>query len=154
MVPCMRVCLGGTFSSLHKGHKTLLTKAFQIAGSDGSVLIGVTSAAIAKKKGIHASFKTRKQSIERFLSEEHIRTQVEIIPLSDPFGPTLERDFDAIVVSPETKSTAETINEQRRLFGKKPLRIVVVPLVLAEDNQPIRSSRIRRREIDENGYML
>jgi len=154
MVPCMRVCLGGTFYPLHKGHKALLRKAFQVAGSNGSVLIGVTSATMVKKKGIRVSFKKRKQSLERFLSEENIRTQVEIISLSDAYGPALEGDFDAIVVSPETKPTAERINEKRRILRKKPLQIVVVPFVLAEDNQPIRSSRIRRKEIDKNGFVL
>ena len=80
--------------------------------------------------------------------------QATIQPLSNKFGPTLEGDFDAIVVSPETKPTAEEINKKRKQLGKKPLQIVVIPFVLSEDNQPISSSRIRRKEIDENGTML
>jgi pantetheine-phosphate adenylyltransferase len=150
----MHVCVGGTFSPLHKGHKVLLKKAFQVAGAKGAVFIGVTSAALAKKKGELPSFQKRKQSIEQFLAEENVLEQATIQPLSDKFGPTLEGDFDAIVVSPETKPTAEEINKKRKQLDKKPLQIIVIPFVLSEDNQPISSSRIRRKEIDENGTML
>jgi pantetheine-phosphate adenylyltransferase len=150
----MNVCLGGTFYPFHKGHKVLLKKAFQVAGAQGSVFIGVTSAAMVKKKGKFASFEKRKQLIEQFLTEENVLEQVTIQPLSNKFGPTLKGDFDAIVVSPETKPTAEEINKKRTQLRKKPLQIVVIPFVLSEDNQPISSSRIRRKEIDENGTML
>jgi pantetheine-phosphate adenylyltransferase len=150
----MHVCVGGTFSPLHKGHKVLLKKAFQVAGAKGAVFIGVTSAALAKKKGELPSFQKRKQSIEQFLAEENVLEQATIQPLSDKFGPTLEGDFDAIVISPETKPTAEEINKKRKQLDKKPLQIIVIPFVLSEDNQPISSSRIRRKEIDENGTML
>ena len=154
MVTRMNVCLGGTFYPLHQGHKLLLKKAFQVAGPNGSVFIGVTSAAMAKKKGKITSFEKRKQSIEQFLAEENILAQATIQPLSNKFGPTLEGDFDVIVVSPETKPTAEEINKKLKQLGKKPLQIVVIPFVLSEDNQPISSSRIRLKEIDENGTML
>ena len=150
----MYVCVGGTFYPLHKGHKVLLKKAFQVAGAKGSVFIGVTSAALVKKKGELPSFQKRTQSIEQFLAEENVQKQATIQRLSNKFGPTLKGDFDAIVVSPETKPTAEEINKKRKQLGKKPLRIVVIPFVLSEDNQLISSSRIRRMEIDENGAML
>ena len=38
----MKVCIGGTFNTLHKGHKKLFDKAFQISGKNGDVFIGVT----------------------------------------------------------------------------------------------------------------
>jgi pantetheine-phosphate adenylyltransferase len=154
MVTCMNVCLGGTFYPLHKGHKKLLKKAFQIAGMKGSVFIGVTSASMAKKKKEIASFESRKQSIERFLIEENVIRRAIIQPLSNKFGPTLNGDFDAIVVSPETQPTAEEINTKRKYLGKKPLQIIVIPFVLSKDGKPISSSRIRRKEINENGTVL
>ncbi len=149
----MQVCLGGTFYPFHKGHKELLRKAFQVAGPHGSVFIGVTSTPMAKKKGILASFKERKRLITEFLSEENVLKQAVIQPLSNIFGPTLQKDFDAIVVSPETIAAAQEINKNRLHLGKKPFQIVVIPFVLAEDGTPISSSRIRRKEIDENGFM-
>ena len=154
MVTRMNVCLGGTFYPLHKGHKALLKKAFQVAGANGSVFIGMTSAAMAKKKGELASFEKRKQSIEQFLAEENVLRQAIIQPLSNKFGPTLKRDFDAIVVSPDTRPTAEEISRKRKALGKKPLQIIVISFVLSEDGKPISSSRIRRKEIDENGTLL
>jgi len=154
MVTRMKVCLGGTFYPLHKGHKTLLRKAFQVAGLKGSVFIGVTSTSMAKKKKEIASFESRKQSIEQFLVKENVILQATIQPLFNKFGPTLNGDFDAIVVSPETQSIAEEINRKRKFLGKKPLQIIVIPFVLSEDRKPISSSRIRRKEIDENGIML
>jgi len=149
----MKVCVGGTFYPFHKGHKELLRKAFQVAGPIGSVFIGVTSTGMAKKKGMLASYAERKRVIERFLTEENVLTRAHIQPLSDIFGPTLQQDFDAIIVSPETKAVAQEINKKRLQRGKKPMQIVVVPFVLSEDGRPISSSRIRRKEIDEDGII-
>lgn len=154
MVSFMNICLGGTFYPLHNGHKLLLRKAFQVAGPTGSVFIGVTSASMAKKKKGIASFESRKQSIERFLVEENVISRAIIQSISDKFGPTLKGDFDAIVVSPETRPTAKEINTKRKDLGKKPLQIIVIPFVLSEDGKPISSSRIRRKEIDEKGITL
>jgi pantetheine-phosphate adenylyltransferase len=150
----MNVCIGGTFDPLHKGHKALLKKAFQVAGANGSVFIGVTSERMTKKKGKITSFDKRKKSIVEFLSNGNLLSQTTIQPLSDKYGPSISGDFDAIVVSPETKPTAVEINQKRRQTGKKPLQIVVVPLVLAEDGRPISSTRIRNGEIDEDGTLL
>jgi len=148
----MNVCLGGTFYPLHKGHKKLLKKAIELAGVNGSIFIGITSDRMTEKKGRIASFEKRKKSIEQFLSEEGKRAIIQSI--TDKFGPSIDGDYDAIVVSPETKPTADEINKKRKQLGKKPLRIVVIPFVLSEDNQPISSSRIRLKEIDENGTLL
>ena len=149
----MKVCVGGTFNPLHKGHKELLRKAFHVAGSNGSVFIGVTSSAMAQKKGEATSFEKRKQAIMQFLAEEHLLQQVTIQRIFDTYGPTLEGDYDAIIVSPETEPTAKEINRKRKHLGKTPLQIIVIPFVISEDGKPISSTRIRRKEIDENGIM-
>lgn len=153
MEGCMNVCLGGTFYPLHKGHKALLRKAFQIAGPTGTVFIGVTSNEMIQQKGRLASYEQRKRAIQKFLEKENVRKQSTIQQLTDKFGPTMGGNFDAIVVSPETKSTAEEINEKRLQRGKKPLQIIVIPFVLSEDGKPISSTRIRKNEIDENGLL-
>jgi pantetheine-phosphate adenylyltransferase len=151
MIASMNVCLGGTFYPLHNGHKALLRKAFQIAGQNGSVLIGLTSDTMAKTKGTHAPFKQRKKTLENFIVESNTKIPVTIQPLFDAYGPSIDGNFDAIVVSPETHSTAEEINRKRKNLEKQPLRIIVVPFVLADDNKPISSTRIRNKEINENG---
>jgi pantetheine-phosphate adenylyltransferase len=150
----MNICVGGTFYPFHKGHKTLLRKACEVAGSSGSVFIGLTSDQMAQKKGKIASFPQRKKIIQGFLAQEGCTPHVTIQPLFDPYGPSVIGEFDAIVVSPETKVVAEEINSKRREKGKKPLEIIVIPFVLAEDGRPISSTRIRNKEIDENGVVL
>ncbi len=150
----MNVCLGGTFYPLHKGHKELIRKAFQIAGPAGTVFIGITSESMIQQKGRLASFEHRKQEIEKFLKQENFLKQSTIHQLTNKYGPTLEKDFDAIVVSLETKLTAEEINEMRIQRNKKPLEIILIPLVLSEDGKTISSTRIRKKEINENGELL
>lgn len=150
----MNVCLGGTFYPFHKGHKELIRKAFQIAGPAGTVFIGITSSQMTQKKGKLASYAHRKKIIEKFLKQENALKQTTIQQLTNKFGPTLQDDFDAIVVSPETKPTAEEINKKRRQKGKNPLQIITIPFVPSEDGKPISSTRIRKKEIDENGQLI
>jgi pantetheine-phosphate adenylyltransferase len=150
----MNVCLGGTFDPFHKGHEALLKKAFEVAGVHGFVFIGLTSDKLAKRKGDVRSFSERKRFLEESLKRIGVKGRSTIQPLTDKYGPTIEGDFDAIVVSPETKPTAEEINKKRQQLGKKPLQIVVISFIFAQDNQPISSSRIRRKEIDAQGTLL
>ena len=150
----MNVCLGGTFNPFHHGHRRLIEKAFEVAGSDGRVFIGVTSGDVVKDKKNVKSFEQRKKIIDEFLLEQDFTSECVIKPIFDKFGPSVEGDFDAIVVSSETKSTAEQINRKRKEVGRKPLRIFEVSMVLAEDGVPISSTRIRNNEIDEDGTLI
>jgi pantetheine-phosphate adenylyltransferase len=150
----MNVCLGGTFDPFHKGHEALLKKAFEVAGDHGFVFIGLTSDTIAKRKGVVHSFSERKRFLEESLKRMGLSGRSTIQPLTDKYGPTIEGDFNAIVVSEETAPTAKEINRKRQHHGKKPLQIFIVPFVLAQDKEPISSSRIRRKEIDAQGTLL
>ena len=150
----MKICIGGTFDRLHKGHKFLIKKAFEVAGKNGLVFIGVTSGEMISSKEDVKPFESRKKAIEQFLSEGGLTEDVTIAPIYDKYGPSVEGDFDAIVVSSETIHTAEEINEKRKRLNKKPLKIVQIPFVMAEDDLPINSSRVRKKEIDENGNIL
>ena len=140
----MRVCIGGTFDILHKGHKNLISKAFQIAGKQGSVFIGVTTGEINKRKKDVNSLELRKKSIEQYLSRKGFIDRAIIRPIKDKYGPSVEEEFDAIVVSPETVKTAEEINKIRKEKGMMPVKITQIPFVLANDGFPISSSRIKK----------
>jgi pantetheine-phosphate adenylyltransferase len=150
----MRVCIGGTFDIIHKGHKLLINKAFEIANKNGTVFIGITSDDLIKNKKGTRSFNSRKKSVKEFLEKKETLHKAIIKPISDKFGPTLDEEFEAIVVSPETVKTAEEINKIRKNKGKKPLKIVKIPFVLADDGKPISSTRIRNGEIDTEGYII
>ncbi len=150
----MRVCVGGTFHPLHEGHKTLIRTACTTAGPSGVVYIGITSGKQFRKKKKVSLFYLRKKKIQQFLAKEHIQTTICFIRLTDRYGPATTDDFDAIVVSPETRPTAEEINHIRLNNNKKPLQIIEIPFVLAEDLKPISSTRIRQKEIDQYGRLI
>lgn len=150
----MKICIGGTFDILHKGHKTLLKEAFKEARGKGTVFIGVTSGDFVNKKDVINSLESRIKNLRFFLEKNGLLHQSIIKPISNKYGPTLTQDFDVLIVSPETYNTAEEINIKRAEMGKKPMKIVKVQYVLAEDGEKISSSRIKNKEIDEEGRVI
>jgi len=145
------VVIGGTFDMLHKGHKALLRKAFKLGG----LTIGLTSNIMASKmkKREVEDFKYRKKELEDFIAKE-FKVKPEIVKIEDKFGPTLKEDFDYIVVSPATYPTARLINKARQKRNKKPIKIVKIEFVLAEDGEPISTTKILKGEIDRQGKLL
>jgi pantetheine-phosphate adenylyltransferase len=150
----MNVCIGGTFDRLHKGHKILLKKAFEVAGKKGKVFIGITTDNFIKDKKNVKSLNVRIINIEKYLKKEGYEKRYIIEPISNKFGTSINGDFTAIVVSFETKKNAKEINKKRIKLGKKPLKIIAIKIVLAEDGLSISSTRIRNNEIDENGRII
>lgn len=146
-----KVIIGGTFNMLHKGHKALLRKAFEV----GEVTIGLTSNKMASrlKKEEVKDFKDRKKELEDSIAED-FSTKAKIVKIEDKFGPTLEEDFNYIVVSPATYPTALLVNQEREKRDRKPIEIVKIEFVLAGDGKPISSIRILGGEIDRQGKML
>ena len=150
----MKVCIGGTFDILHKGHKILINRALEVAGKQGHVFIGITSGEFFRNKKNLKNFNERKKTVLDYISNKKTVNQVVIKPIKDKYGPSIDGEFDAIVVSPETVETAEEINQKRREIDKKPLKIIKIPFILAEDGKPISSSRIKKGEIDIDGKIL
>ncbi len=150
----MRVCIGGTFNVVHKGHQRLIKQAFSIAGPEGFVFIGIAiNDLVAQKKQVK-SFEARKDQLVEFINKKKPVPTVVIEPITNKFGPTLKQDFDVIVVSPETISVAREINKERQKKGKKQMKIVQIPFILADDGKPIRSTRIINGEIKADGTHL
>src|SRR5207249_9006643 len=98
-------------------------------------------------------YSTRKRALERWLAK-HGYSAATIGPLEDPYGPAVSEPFDAIVVSEDREGVAKALNEERVRRGLPALAIHVVPMVLAEDDAPIASRRIRAKEIDRHGRLL
>jgi pantetheine-phosphate adenylyltransferase len=147
--------VGGTFDPLHDGHKRLLDRSFELAGTSGHVLIGLTTDAFASRK-LHPirPFAERKADLERYIAGKDYSGDWLIEPLNDRFGSAIKFDFDAIVVSEETLPVAVEINKIRRGKGQKKVDIHQITCVLAEDGRWISSTRIYRGEIDVHGHML
>jgi len=150
----MKVCIGGTFDIIHKGHELLISKAFEMACENGTVFIGISSDNLIKNKKATRSFYSRKKLVKKFLEKKETHNKTIIKKISDKFGPTLDEEFDVIVVSPETVKTAEEINKIRKNKGKKPIKIIKIPFVLADDGKPISSTRIRNGEINTEGHII
>lgn len=114
------VALGGTFDRLHAGHKLMLSVAALVASK--SVLCGVTDDAemIATKeyRDRIESFDVRSGRVREFF--ESFAPQgitLELVKLSEPFGPTTSRpDIEALVISPETHGGGEASNHH--LFAR------------------------------------
>jgi len=151
----MKVMVGGTFDPLHDGHKRLLSRTFELAGPAGQVVIGLTTDSFASTK-IHPirPYETRRQDLIAYIKQKCYPATWSIEPLNDRYGPALDADFDALVVSEETLPAAVEINRLRRERRKKKVDIHQITCVLAEDGRWISSSRIWRGEIDVHGNLL
>ena len=153
------VTVGGTFDVLHKGHCLLLEEAFDVAER---VLIGLTTDRfVARMRKSHPVevFGERRAELEGWLESREFMGRAEIIPLDDRYGPTIgnrprSNVIEGILVSEETEPGAEEINRIRVAEGKRPLLIVVVTMVMADDGIPISSTRIRRQEVDRHGRLV
>jgi len=149
------VAMGGTFDVLHSGHKKLLRQAFSIGRK---VVIGVTSDEFARS--LHKPHKLdpyakRRADLERLLNHWHVLSRARIVPLDDRYGPTVGvSNINALVVSKRTIKTALAINGTRKSRGLKPIQIVPIDLLLADDKRPISSTRIRRGKIDRRGRLV
>jgi cytidyltransferase-like protein len=150
-----KVAVGGTFDELHRGHKTLLTKAFEIGER---VLIGLSSdELVAKMSKPHetALYAERLKGLQAFLDDLSLLNRAEVLALDDPFGSSIkDRCIQALVVSEETKPTTFKINDLRELAGLPPLKIVIVKMVPSQNCTPISTTRIRKGEMDREGRLL
>src|SRR2546428_7060653 len=148
----MRVCTGGTFDILHAGHEALLAKAFELG--DEEVLIGITSDRMARKTRKRVNpLAVRRRNLRALLRRRGLRRARPSV-LEDLAGPAAyEEDLDAIVVSADRIAAAAEINRERVRRGHKPMDVVVVPMLLAEDCLPIGARRIRAGDIDRHGRM-
>lgn len=147
----MRVGVGGTFNVLHRGHRRLLEAAIE----QGDVLaVGLMSDSYCKRHKVTVlPYGAREEALRFFLDGKGV--EYSIVPLDEKEGTApLDKELEVLVVSEETQTLGPRINDMRLRSGLRPLRLVVVPYVLAEDYRPISSSRIISGEIGPEGDLL
>jgi len=149
------VLVGGTFDEFHKGHRALIMKAFEVGER---VMLGLSSDQLARelrKNHEVATYEERLGELRRFLKLEGVFDRAKIVPLDTPYGITLSTTIaETLVLSKETEPVGITINKKRKASGLKPLELVVIDMVPAEDYIPISSTRIRHGEIDREGHLV
>ncbi len=149
-----RVCMGGTFDALHRGHRALLDTAF--AHGDEAVVIGITTDDFAnahRTRRVHP-YADRAAAVQAYLDERGYASRGELRPIETSMGFALEPQFTAIAATPETAPATERINEARLRLGHTALDLILAPYVLADDGRPIKATRIANGEIDEDGRLI
>ncbi len=149
------VGVGGTFDEFHKGHKALLSKAFNVGET---VVIGLSTDALVRKMAkTHsiAAYDARQKELKNFLRSQGWVDRAKIIPLKTVYGNALtSKQIEALVVSCETEPIAKEINAKRGKKGLKHLGIIVIDMVPAYNSEPISTTRIRSLEIDREGKLV
>ena len=146
--------MGGTFDIIHRGHITLLTNAFEISDK---VIIGLTSDEFAKKRGktVLNNYEKRLANLTETIFKEFPNSSFQISKLDNDFGPAvLEPEVEALIVSDETSSQGDALNDLRAKKNLSPVEVVTVPMHLAKDGSRISTTRIKNSEIDSEGNLL
>lgn len=146
------VACGGTFDLLHKGHTTLLDRAFKIGKQ---VSIGITTDLFCKEIGKipYESAQIRGKNLINYLKSNRFEKRAKIVWLNDIYGTTdKDKTLETIVVSKETVEGARKINEKRFKLKLKKLQLVICPQVLAKDGKKISTGRVRSGEISVEGF--
>ena len=147
------VAMGGTFDAIHSGHMALLNKAFSISSK---VIIGLSSDQLATKKGKNLvnDYSKRLSLLKSVIEKNFPNSSYEISKLENDFGPAIiEGSVKALVVSEETSNKGLLLNDLRAEKNLPPVKIVVVPMILAEDGKVISTTRIKNSEIDGSGNL-
>ena len=129
----------------------MLAKSFEVGDR---VVIGVTSDDFALKEGKKPDQKydERVRALEALIHARFPDRRYLIAKLDDYYGPGITSpEVQAIVVSRETAKRVPIANAARAARGFPPLDVVTVDYVLADDSEPISSTRIRNGEIDAEG---
>lgn len=145
-----KIIIGGTFDRFHVGHQFLIDVACSLARH---IVIGITSTLflenITQKKLSDKiqSFKTRKQSVERYLKQKKGQ-EWTTMPIDDKWGKAHELEADALIVSEETYPEGVRINRERKAQNRDSLILVVIPRVVDEEGRDYTSTRLRQEEME------
>lgn len=150
-----KAAVGGTFDHFHAGHQQLIKTALQAADQ---IAIGITNQALTTDKPLShliESYQQRQKNVSDFIHQEKTVIKVDLVELTDPFGPTLtDPAIDALVVSEMTAGGARLVNQERQKIKLPPLPIVITPMISDEEGGHISSTEIRNGQISRHGRVF
>eukprot|EP00435_Cladocopium_sp_Y103_P059208 s449_g21.t1 len=138
------VAVGGTFDRLHQGHKVLLSCAAAIATK--GLVVGISGEPLLRDKAAARylqSWGERARAVAAFLALQRPDLTLRLEELWDAFGPSLWPQLGALVVSAETEAGGHAVNEHRRALQRRPVQLLVVPLVQSNQGEKLSSSALR-----------
>lgn len=115
------VALGGTFDSIHNGHRLLLTYSALIASQ--RVLVGVADGPLLEKKVLPELIKPveeRSHEVKSLLEDIKPGLTLDVLPITDVYGPTAwDKSLNCLVVTTETAKGGEKVNQERAKIVRK-----------------------------------
>jgi len=144
--------LAGTFDRIHDGHISCLKVAFE---SSDRVTIGLTTSKLHSDKEFSQIIQTydfRKKELLKVIKQRWPQVSATVLPIENIYGSSVkDSTIDAIVVTEVTLQNGKKVNVERVRRGLNELKLIICPIIPAQDNMILSSSRIRRGEIDREG---
>lgn len=146
------VALGGTFDHIHDGHKVLLSLAIFL--TKFKLIIGITGPKLLTKKKyaefLH-SFDKRVQVTIDFFRKFAQHQIFEIYEINDICGPTgYLKDINCLVLSEESKSGGDFVNEYRQKNNYPQLEVFTIGLIGGDKDTKLSSTDLRRLDKEKN----
>uniref|UniRef100_A0A663DQW8 Bifunctional coenzyme A synthase n=1 Tax=Aquila chrysaetos chrysaetos TaxID=223781 RepID=A0A663DQW8_AQUCH len=146
------VAVGGTFDRLHGAHRLLLSACCLLARR--RLLAGVADGDLLRHKlltELIEPYELRAAKLREFLEDVKPSLHYDIVPLVDPYGPSVtDPDLQCLVVSEETRRGGEAVNKKRLENGLPELALYEILLMKdpehsQNEEEKISSSSLRQR---------
>lgn len=130
------VAVGGTFDRIHNGHRLLLTTCCLLSNS--RIVVGVSDEPLLVNKTLGdliEPLEVRMKNVEEFVNDIKPGLIKEIVPLSDPAGPTkTDPDIQCLVVSSETLRGGRAVNNVRKDAGLPEMELFSIDLISNQED--------------------
>ncbi|XP_069733142.1 bifunctional coenzyme A synthase [Phaenicophaeus curvirostris] len=146
------VVVGGTFDRLHGAHRLLLSACCLLA--QHRLVAGLADGDLLRHKVLMEliePYELREAKLREFLEDVKPSLRYDIVPLADPYGPSVtDPNLQCLVVSEETRRGGEAVNKKRLENGLPELVLYEILLMKDPDHtqneeEKISSSSLRHR---------